>query len=86
MTERRAGAPLLAGGVTLVPVEETGVAVQWGAGRLFGSGGKRVIAIVVIEAASVRALDDAGRPLDLDDLLEQVPSLRGVLAGRNSTP
>ena len=79
VTERRVGAPLHVGGFTIVPVEEVGMAVQFGAGRLYASGGRRVVAIVVIEGGAARALDDAGRALDLDDILEQVPPLRNVL-------
>lgn len=79
VTERRVGAPLRVGGVTIVPVEEVGMAVQFGAGRLFASAGRRVVAVVVIEGGVARALDDAGRALDLDHILEQVPPLRDAL-------
>jgi hypothetical protein len=79
LTELRAGTPLRAGGVTIVPLERWHVTVGSRGRRVYVNGGKRPTAIVIVDPHGVRAVDDAGIPLELDDLRERAAGLRAAL-------
>lgn len=75
MTELRAGDPLHAAGVTIVPLEETRVTVHGDRGRVIAGGVKRAVGVVITDAGGTRALDDTGHPLDLEELRGRVAGL-----------
>jgi hypothetical protein len=75
LTELRAGPPLRAAGVTLVPLEEQSVTVHCERGRLAAAASKRAVGVLITDAQGTRAFDEAGRPLDLNELRERVTGL-----------
>jgi len=79
LTTLRAGTPIRIGDITIVPVEKLHVTVGCDDQRLYADAGKRAAAVVVRDARGTRAVDDTGKSLDLEDLVEQAVGLRDVL-------
>jgi hypothetical protein len=75
LTELRAGPPLHAAGVTLVPLEELSITVHCDRGRLVAGATKRAVGVVISDAQGTRAIDETGQPLDLSELRERLPGL-----------
>lgn len=76
LTELRAGAPLRAGGVTIVPLEAWRVTVGCHDGRIYADGAKRAAGVVIVDAGGTQAFDASGDPLDLEELRERAVGLR----------
>ena len=80
MDELRAGNPVVAGKVTLVPIERC--LVQSGAGDMgcWLSGLKEPLAIIVCDALEPRAFDTKGEEISLASLIRKIPDLDVLLA------
>jgi len=80
MEELRAGNPLVAGAVTIVPIERCSLhSAAWNMGCWL-SGFKEPYAIIVRDADGVRALDTEAREIPLQSLLREIPDLDALLA------
>jgi len=74
----RAGAPLQAAGIFLVPVERVWLH-RLSQGRVWAAGGREPVAVVIRDLRGVSALDMAGEPMALDALLADVEGLAAAL-------
>ncbi|MDH3378730.1 MAG: hypothetical protein OEQ39_17540 [Gammaproteobacteria bacterium] len=85
MDELRAGNPLLADKVTLVPIERW--VIQSGAGDMgcWLSGLKEPFAIIVCDETGIRAFDTQATEVAVASLIQQVPDLDALL-NRNKHP
>ena len=79
LAELRAGTPLRLAGLTIVPLEQWRVAVGCSEGRVFAGAVKRAAGIVLLDPRGAWALDESGRPLDLEDLADRAVGLREAL-------
>jgi hypothetical protein len=80
MKELRAGNPLVAGAVTIVPIECCSLHfVSWNMGCCL-SGLKEPFAIIVRDADGVRAFDTEGSEISLQSLVRKIPDLEVLLA------
>ena len=79
LNELRAGAPLRVAGVTIVPLERWHVTVASDGRRVFAGADKRAAGVVVVDSRGTAAVDEAGEPLDLDDLIDRAAGLREFL-------
>jgi len=80
MEELRAGIPMVFGDVTIVPIERS--SLQCGAGVLgcWLSGFKEPIAVILSDAAGVRAFDMEAAEIPLASLVRKIPNLRAPVA------
>jgi uncharacterized spore protein YtfJ len=72
---------LRVGDVTLVPVERTGMRSGGGDAGYWMSAFKEPLAVVVCDAAGVRALAMDSSEIALDTLIEGTPNLGAILSG-----
>jgi hypothetical protein len=79
LSRLRAGDPLRVGDLTIVPLEHLRATVRCEGLRVSAAAHKRAAGIVVLGAGGTRALDEAGRPLDLEELVTRVAGLREIL-------
>jgi hypothetical protein len=76
----RAGTPLRVGPVTLLPIERAVVHSHMGAHGAWFTAAKEPYALVVRDAAGLRALDIGATPVSLEALREGIPGLDALLA------
>lgn len=81
MGELRIGNPVVAGGVTLVPVERSSVQFEKGDRGYWLSGLKEPVAIVVCDADGGRAFDAVAEEVSVESLVRQIPDLGRILKG-----
>jgi len=79
LTELRAGLPLRVADLTIVPLERRDVTVACDAGRLFATARNGPGGVVFLDGRGAWALDESGRPLDLEDLANRAVGLREIL-------
>ena len=79
MSALRAGAPLYAGGVYLIPVERVWFQQHAHDGTVWAAGGREPVAVVIQDAKGVCAVDVAGEAVALDKLLGDVDGLAAAL-------
>ena len=79
MTELRVGKALEISGIKIIPVES--VAIQSGidAGEGWWYGSKDVYALVINTPIGLFAMDQAGREMDITELIQKFPSLEAEL-------
>ena len=83
MDELYAGKPMVAGEVTIVPIERCYVhAVPGNIGCWF-NGLKEPFAIIVCDAIGIRAYDTAAIEISVASLIQKIPDLSEVLASSN---
>jgi len=75
----RAGPPVRAAGVTLVPLERSRVSVHRSGSRWIAGADKGPAGVVVIDGFGVRAYSESGATLDVQALLDRVVGLRELL-------
>lgn len=80
MYELRAGNPLVADEVTLVPIEQWVIQSVTGEMGCWLSGLKEPFAIIVCDAIGIRAFDTEATEVTVESLIQQVPDLAAVLA------
>ena len=76
----RAGKPLIAGTVTLVPIERIFVHSGGNNAGFWLSALKEAYAIVICDANGIRTLNTAAEEIRLDHLIQTVPDLDAMLA------
>lgn len=79
MGRLRAGEPVIAGVVTVVPVERCVVSPVESELGCWWSGAKEPIAVVVREPGGARAYDLGGQEIALEPLVRDVPELESLL-------
>lgn len=77
----RAGAPVTIGLVTLLPIERVVVHTFHGRSGWWFSAAKQPFALILRDAAGMRALDAEAAVVPLNRLCESVPGLEALLAG-----
>lgn len=80
MDELRAGKPVVAGDVTLVPIERCLVQSDTGDMGCWLSGLKEPIAIIVCDASGIRAYDATGTDIPVAPLVQKISGLGALLA------
>jgi hypothetical protein len=80
MDELRAGNPMVAGKVTLVPIERCFIQSETGDTGCWLSGLKEPFAIIVCDAIGIRAFDTEAQEISVESLIQKIPDLRVVLA------
>jgi hypothetical protein len=73
--------PLLVNGVTLIPVVELSLNYRGGNRSIGFFGVKQPIAVVVVSPSTRRAFRISGEEVPLDQLMQEIPSLKQLLAG-----
>ena len=79
MDELRAGDPMIAGEVTLVPIERCSIQSNTGDMGCWLSGLKEPFAIIVCDTKCVRAFDTEAAEISVESLIRKVPELGAVL-------
>lgn len=80
MDELNAGKPMVAGGVTIVPIERRYFQAVAGDLGYWLSGLKEPLAIIIIDATGIRAYDTAALEIPVAPLIQEIPGLSAVLA------
>jgi len=80
MDELRAGDPMVAGEVTLVPIERCFIQSNIGDMGCWLSGLKEPFAIIVCDAIGIRAFDTEATEISVGSLIRKIPDLGAVLA------
>ncbi len=80
MDELRAGDPMVAGEVTLVPIERCFIQSNSGEMGCWLSGLKEPFAIIVCDAIGIRAFDAEATEISVEFLIRKIPGLGAVLA------
>ena len=75
MSRLRPGNPTVAGRVVIVPLERSGIDSACGEMGYWLSGLKEPFAVIVYDAAGVRAFSPAGREMEVDSLVRKFPDL-----------
>ncbi|MDH5527523.1 MAG: hypothetical protein OEY97_09480 [Nitrospirota bacterium] len=75
----RAGTPLHAAGVWLIPVERVWLHQHIHEGRAWAAGGREPVAVVIRHPDGARALDLTGANLPMQPLLEHTDGLADAL-------
>ena len=73
--------PLAVNGVTLIPIVEVSLNYRRGKGSISFFGIKQPIAVVVVSPSSRTAFRISGEEVPLDQLMQEIPNLRQILAG-----
>jgi uncharacterized spore protein YtfJ len=81
MGELRIGSPVAAGGVTLVPIERSSVQFEKGDRGCWLSGLIEPVAIIVCDAAGIRAYNTTGTDIPYASLLRKIPNLGAFIEG-----
>jgi len=79
MERWRAGKPIVAGGVTVVLVERLFLESYDGNGAGWLHGSLEPRAVVVRDAAGVRAFDTKARSIPVESLVQKIPELGALL-------
>ena len=80
MDELRAGNPMVAGDVTLVPIERCFIQSDTGDMGCWLSGLIEPFAIIVFDAIEIRAFNTEAAELSVESLIQKIPDLGAVLA------
>lgn len=80
MYKLRAGKPMVAGDVILVPIERCFIQSYSGDLGCWLSGLKEPLAIIVYDAIGLRAFDTESAEIPVEPLIRQIPDLGAVLA------
>ena len=80
MDELRAGDPMVAGEVTLVPIERCFIQSSTGDMGCWLYGLKEPFAIIVCDAVGIRAFDTEATEISIESLIRKVPDLGTLLA------
>lgn len=78
----RAARVLTVGDVTLIPIERTAIQSAMGEAGVWLSGFKQACAVVVCDAGGIRALGADSAEIELAVLMQKIPALGSLLAGR----
>ena len=81
MSELRAGTPVAVAGVTLIPIERVGAAVEMRGRGLWFTGVKEPIAVVILRPGSACAVAVDGEARSISELVVDVPGLEALLEG-----
>jgi len=84
MNELRAGDPVVAAEVTLLPIEHCVIESCSGDEGCWLSAQKEPFAIIVFDTNGVRAFDTQAAEVTIESLIQQVPNLGAKLAARSS--
>jgi hypothetical protein len=76
----RAGAPVTLGAVALLPIVRTVLRGELAGGRTWIAASKQVHALILRDAAGIRAVDADARPVTIDALRRQLPEIDAWLA------
>jgi len=80
MDELRAGKPMVAGKVTLVPIERCFIQSDTGDMVCRVSGFKEPYAVIVCDAVGICAFDTESVEISVESLMQKIPDLGSVLA------
>ena len=80
MEELRAGNPMVAGEVTLVPIERCFIQSDTEDMGCWLYGFKEPFAIIVCDAIGIRAFDTKATEISVKSLIQKIPNLGAVLA------
>ncbi len=80
MEELRAGNPLTAGDVTLVPIERSGIQSDIGDMGYWLTVFKEPFAVVVCDATGTHAFDTDSAEIAVDALIQKIPNLGTILS------
>ena len=72
--------PVAVAGVTLIPVTRVSLNCQGGSFGISFFGAKRPVSVVVASPSAKRAFRITGEEISLEQLIEEVPSIREVVA------
>lgn len=86
MYKLRAGKPMVAGEVILVPIERCFIQSYSGDLGCWLSGLKEPLAIIVYDANGIRAFDTESTEISIETLIRQIPNLDAVLATLETSP
>jgi uncharacterized spore protein YtfJ len=73
------GSPVAIAGITLVLVTKMSLSCQPSGSNIFFSGAKQPIGIVVASPSTKKAFEITGKEIPLDQLIQEVPGLAGML-------
>lgn len=79
MDELRLGNTMVVGNVTLVPIERFSIQLDNDTSGGWLSGLKEPFAIIVCDAAGIRAYDTEATEIPVDSLIQKIPDLGTVL-------
>jgi len=79
MDELRVGNPMVAGDVTLVPIERCFIQSDTGDMGCWLSGQKEPFAIIVCDATGVRAFNTKATEVSVKALIQKIPDLGALL-------
>ncbi|MHC4844366.1 MAG: hypothetical protein ACYTEE_11235 [Planctomycetota bacterium] len=80
MDELRAGKPMIAGKVTIVPIERNYIQSVSGEMGFWLYGFKEPFAIIIFDATGIRAYDTAAIEISVASLIQKIPNLSAILA------
>jgi len=80
MDELRAGNPVVAGKVTVIPIERCFIQSDTGDMGCWLSGLKEPFAIIVCDKTGIRAFDTEATEISIESLIQKIPDLGAVLA------
>jgi hypothetical protein len=80
MDELRAGKPMIAGEVTIIPIERCYIQSVPGdmGGLLYGL--KEPFAIIIFDAIGIRAYDTSTKEISVASLIQKIPNLSAMMA------
>jgi hypothetical protein len=76
----RAGNPMVASEVTIVPIERCFIQSDTGNMGFWLAGLKEPFAIIVCDAIGIRAFDTEATEISVESLIQKIPDLGAVLA------
>lgn len=79
MSELRAGTPITAAGITLIPIERVRIDSGTQPHAYWFNATKEAVAVVICAPEGPRAVDVQAHEWPLDELIAQVPELEAVL-------
>jgi hypothetical protein len=80
MDELRAGNPIVAGEITLVPIERCFIQSDTGDMGCWLSGLKEPYAIILCDSVGIRAFDTEATEISVESLIQKIPDLGAVVA------
>ena len=72
--------PVAVAGVTLIPVTRVSLNCQGGSFGISFFGAKRPVSVVIASPSAKRAFRITGEEISLDQLIQEVPSIRELVA------
>ena len=77
--EINAGNPVVVAGVTLIPIEEVSLNYWCGNRGISVIAIKQPVSAVIFSSSAKRAFSITGEEISLDNLIQEVPSIKGIL-------